>query len=84
MINFGVEMRSEKRQQGVPSFANVDQQSSQEQLKEAAVNHSVPGNSLTRANATIQGAQGGWEPAVPCSTWAAASKSRRSEQQTQI
>lgn len=44
MINFGVEMKSEERQQGVHSFANVDQQSSQEQLKEAAVNHSVPGN----------------------------------------
>lgn len=83
MINFGVEMKSEERQQGVRSFANVDQQSSQEQLKEAAVNQ-CPWECLTHASATIQGAQGGWDPAVPCSTWAAAPKSRRSEQQPQI
>lgn len=38
-------------------FAIVDQQGSQEQLKEAAVNHGTPGNSLTCASPKLQEVQ---------------------------
>lgn len=85
MINLGMEMRRcEGRRQGVHIFAIVDQQGSQEHLTEAAINHGTPGNGLTCANPKIQEVQGASELAVPCSTWAAASKLGRSEQQPQI
>ena len=57
-----------KERQGVHILAIVDQQSSQEQLKEAAINHGTPGNGLTCASPKIQAAQGVPEPATPCST----------------
>lgn len=70
--------RSEKRQE-VQTFAAVDQQTSQEPVKEAAINHSTPGNGLTCASPKIQEVQRVSELAVPCSTWAAASALGRSE-----
>lgn len=58
MINFGVETRrNEERRQGIYVFTIVDQQGSQEQLKEAAINHATPGNGLICASPKIQEAQ---------------------------
>lgn len=50
-----MEMRkSEQRKLGVHIFVIVDQQGSQEQLKEPAINHSAPGNSPTCTSPKIQ------------------------------
>lgn len=69
MITFGMDMRrSEERRQGVHVFAIADQQGSQEQLKEAAINHGTPGNGLTCASPKIQEVPRALELAVPHST----------------
>lgn len=53
-----MEMRkSQQRKVGVHIFVIADQQGSQEQLKEAAINHSTPGNSPTCASPKIQEVQ---------------------------
>lgn len=84
IFNLGMEIRkSEQRKLGVHIFVTVDQQGSQEQLEEAAINHSTPGNSPTCASPKIQEIQWALDTAVPCSTWAAASKLGRSQLQPQ-
>lgn len=42
--------------------ATVDQQSSQEQLIETALNHGTRGNGLPHVSPKSQEAPGGWEP----------------------
>lgn len=83
MISLGMEMRKREQRKLVHIFVIVDHQGSQEQLKEAAINHSTPGNSPTCASPKIQEIQWALELAVLCSTWAAASKMGRSQQQPQ-
>lgn len=49
-----MEMRKMEHRKLVHIFVIVDQQGSQEQLKEAAINHSTPGNSPTCASPKVQ------------------------------
>lgn len=54
MISLGIEMRKREQRKLVHIFVIVDHQGSQEQLKEAAINHSTSGNSPTCASPKIQ------------------------------
>lgn len=50
-----MEMRKMEQRKLVHIFVILDQQGSQEQLKEAAINHSTPGNSPTCASPKNRG-----------------------------